>query len=199
MEKVIDKLLFDFHEDVSEHGASWTLGVERFIEGLNKAKSDGELWGSDGFVSVVGENIRNQDNRITADPIFAVQQKVFDLVPEGYEDSTEWRETESGDYCMASDSELDIIEKANEYDEDCITADNDEGEPTEWQKFYLRRRWEFVTCAFTEAGCKDYIKVNGHNLCEPRIYAYSGYRNKEWIGLRKHLASLPATPKETKT
>jgi hypothetical protein len=48
-------------------------------------------------------------------------------------------------------------------------------------------RWDFVTACFTEQGCKDYLAVNKHNLKEHRIYAESGYRNKEWIALRKFL------------
>ena len=46
---------------------------------------------------------------------------------------------------------------------------------------------EFVTACFTEKGCAEFIRVNGHNLTDPDIYAYSGYRNQEWIDLRKFL------------
>jgi hypothetical protein len=50
--------------------------------------------------------------------------------------------------------------------------------------------WEFVTGCLTEQGCKDYIACNGHNLREPRIYAYGAYRNAEFIALRKWLMGL---------
>ena len=46
----------------------------------------------------------------------------------------------------------------------------------------------FVTACLTRAGCKRYIKINGHNLRDPFIYVFSGYRNGEWAFLR---AALP--------
>jgi hypothetical protein len=45
----------------------------------------------------------------------------------------------------------------------------------------IAHHWEFVTGCLTEQGCKDFIACNGHNLNEPRIYAYSAYRNAEFI------------------
>lgn len=45
-------------------------------------------------------------------------------------------------------------------------------------------RWEFVTACLTEHGCKEYLRFNGHNLGETRIYAESGFRNQEVQMLR---------------
>lgn len=46
---------------------------------------------------------------------------------------------------------------------------------------------EFVTACFTEQGCKDYIKINGHNLKAPFIFAFGGWRNAEWEFVRDSL------------
>lgn len=51
--------------------------------------------------------------------------------------------------------------------------------------------WEVVTVCFTRKGAEQYLRVNGHNLWNPRIYAMSAYRNAEMIALREWLASLP--------
>jgi hypothetical protein len=56
--------------------------------------------------------------------------------------------------------------------------------------------WEFCMAAFTEEGCKEYLRQNGHNLTEPRIYAESFYRCPEMLALREFLMALP-TPSPT--
>lgn len=136
------------------------------------------------FLYEIGERIRTQDNRITADPIFAVQKLVKDIVPEGYEDSYEWCETESGDYCIADKrtaARLDLL--------------HEDGRDTgKWQKFFYRERWEFVTACFTEAGANEHIRLNGHNIGKARVYAYSAFRNPEMIELRQWLIGLAMPP-----
>ena len=47
--------------------------------------------------------------------------------------------------------------------------------------------FEFVQACFTEAAAQQYIDENKHNLKKPRIYVYSGDRNREWQAVRKHL------------
>ena len=125
--------------------------------------------------------MREQDNRATENPIFAVQVKVRDY---GFEtqfeggvtwiDTTEYDEADE-EYCKVLDRYYRM------YDE----------EPRSWRRVGYRDRWEFVTACFTEQGCKDYIKANGHNhRGEKRIFAYGGWRNYEWQDVRKHLLSF---------
>jgi hypothetical protein len=52
--------------------------------------------------------------------------------------------------------------------------------------------WDFVTACLTEAGADEYIRVNGHDLKEPRTYVTSGYRNQEWIDLRAFFMDDPS-------
>lgn len=110
------------------------------------------------------ESLHTQDNRITANPLFAVQQRrrIYGLDAD-YRDGVVW-----------------VDDEGNETDAD--VADS--------RELGYVDRWEFVTGCFTEQGCKDFIACNGHNLNEPRIYAYGSYRNAEWAALRDWLMSL---------
>lgn len=135
-------------------------------------------------ILAIGERLRTQDNRITADPLFAVQQKriVWGL-DDDYADKYRWVDYDGE--CSEEDAAL--------YD---AKRENGEPLPDGVRRVGLVEEWEFVTGCLTEQGCKDYIAANGHNLHEPRIYAYGSYRNREWIALRKWLMSLPSSPSE---
>lgn len=126
-------------------------------------------------IARIGKAIREQDNRITEAPIFAVQQRhrIWG-VEEG--DGHEWRSVEEWD--PVSDA------KAEEMEEhfDCFLE-----APDGYARIAYVDTWEFVTACFTEAGCKEYIRINGHNLTDPRIYAYGSYRNAEWRMIRQWL------------
>jgi hypothetical protein len=51
--------------------------------------------------------------------------------------------------------------------------------------------WEFVTACFTEEGCKEYLRQDGHNLRgEVEIFVAGGYRNDEWEAVREHLKGI---------
>lgn len=133
----------------------------------------------------IGELIRTQDNRATADPIFVVQEKkrLYGLDP-NYTEDTVWVH-DDGD-CKEADSEeterLDRLEDQGNPDED-------------WTNTGYVDRWVFVTACFTEQGCQDFIDANRHNLTDPRIYVASAYRNEEFIAVRRYIKSLPG-PKE---
>lgn len=124
-------------------------------------------------LEAISERLKTQDNRITADPIFVVQQRNriwgFDLE---YCEDWMWVDEEGNEATQ------------EEYEE--LKKHGDVG----WNKVGYKDTWEFVTACFTEQGCKDYIAYNGHNLTDPRIYAESGWRNAEWIGLRNYLMNL---------
>lgn len=126
----------------------------------------------------IGDLIATQDNRITDEPIFIVQQKrrIYG-VDDGYSDDYVWIDGES---CYTDE------EKA---ERDAERAENEEPKAEYRQCGYIDI-WEFVTACFTEQGCKDYLCQNAHNLREPRIYAEGSYRNKEWRDVRAFLISL---------
>jgi hypothetical protein len=131
-------------------------------------------------------NLRTQDNRATSWPMFAVQQKRRDYgYDPNYSDHVVWIdqcndcvEAPNEAECAKSDYVLEPDEPTHEQLEKQYQETGDE--PDGWTRTSYVDRWEFVTACFTEQGCKDYLEVNGHNLNEPRIYAYSGWRNHEW-------------------
>lgn len=123
-------------------------------------------------IRAIIERLHTQDNRITDNPLFAVQQKRrIGGVDTEYCENSEW----------VLDGEVIHLEPG-------------QNPPQDARRVGYIDKWEFVTGCFTEQGCKDFIACNGHNLNEPRIYAYGSYRNAEFIALRKWLMSLAAAP-----
>lgn len=133
----------------------------------------------------IAENLRTQDNRITANPIFIVQQRRRQYgMDTDYCEDVIWLHSDEG--CEVDEEEHDRLEA--EYKQTGETPDG-------YTRTGYLDSWEFVTACFTEQGCKDYIAVNGHNLKEPRIYAESGFRNREWEVLRAYLSALEQVSK----
>jgi len=134
----------------------------------------------------IGRLLATQDNRCTDQPLFVVQQKRAYVTEDGYNDCYyEWRETTSGDYSIASPQKRVHLEK---YFAEHGCA------PDGWMRFAMFDTWEFVTACFTEQGCKEYLRINGHNLNEPRIYADGSFRNHEYRAVRNWLLSIAAAP-----
>lgn len=111
-------------------------------------------------LSEISARLRTQDNRITQNPMFCVQQKrrVVGLDPR-WTDNTIW------------------YHNGEKVDEECEGA----------IKVGVLDLWETVMVAFTEEGCKEYLRQNAHNLREPRIYVESFNRCPEMILLRHWL------------
>jgi len=132
----------------------------------------------------IGELIRTQDNRITDQPMFIVQEKVriygFDPL---YADDYEWVD-EGGE--LAEPEQVVELEKGAA--EGLLI--------TNWVKTYYRERWDFVTACFTEQGCEDYLAENGHNHGETRIYVESACYNHEYQTVRKALMAYAEIPEE---
>ena len=125
--------------------------------------------------------LHSQDNRCTADPIFAVRQKRRRWGIEEPED----------DYAFINaENDYETVERGDPDFERLDALDDNFELPKEWRKSGYVDEYEFVTACFTEQGCKDYLARNGHNLNEPEIYAYSAYRNQEFIEVRNFLKSL---------
>ena len=117
------------------------------------------------LLSAIGERLRTQNNRYTADPMFCVQEKFREYgFDPAYADQTVWIDMEGGDY-----------------------GETEPGSPGAEETGY-KDRWETVMVAFTEEGCKEYLKLNGHNhRGETRIYIKSWNRCPEMIAIREYL------------
>ncbi|BBF46741.1 ead/Ea22-like family protein [Escherichia coli] len=128
---------------------------------------------------IIGENIRTQDNRITSDPMFCVYQKREIVVDADYDyDRIVWVDEDGNEANKLQSRRLELLHE------------NFREPPEKWRRVAVKDIDEFVTCCFTEQGCKDYLAVNGHNLRLPFIYVKSGFRNAEYIGIRNWLAGI---------
>lgn len=124
--------------------------------------------------------LHTQDNRITDQPVFIVQKKVRDWgLADGYTDNFAWLDS-NNEFWEADEKQARILDKMYERGKDMGG----------WRKVGYRDRWEFVTACFTEKGCEDYIRRNGHNLGENRIYADASWRNHEYQVVRNFLLGL---------
>jgi hypothetical protein len=124
----------------------------------------------------IGERIRTQDNRCTADPIFQVRvrRRIYGMDPQWMHEPV-WIDTEDG---------------ARE-----VEPPDDPDNPPE---FVIQTGcidvWEVKMVAFTEEGCKEHLRLNGHNyrhFQEVEIYADYLNRCPEMIAIRNALMALP--------
>jgi hypothetical protein len=127
-------------------------------------------------LAAIGERLRTQDNRITENPMFCVQIKKRDVgYDSAYASNTCWH---------------DAAGEETIYDDD---PDFKQPEGDHWDEFGYVDRWETVMVAFTEKGCEDYLRLNGHNdkrkahNGEVRIYVESFNRCEEMIAIRQAL------------
>ncbi|EJD4131575.1 ead/Ea22-like family protein [Escherichia coli] len=128
---------------------------------------------------IIGENIRTQDNRITSDPMFCVYQKREIVVDADYDyDRIVWVDEDGNEANKRQSRRLELLHE------------NFREPPEKWRRVAVKDIDEFVTCCFTEQGCKNYLAANGHNLRLPFIYVKSGFRNAEYIGIRNWLAGI---------
>ncbi len=130
-------------------------------------------------LKAIGNAMLTQDNRCTAYPIFLVQQgwREYGYDPE-YATPTVWIDT-------CNNREEANKEEAKKLCDMVENGENIDG----WVLTGYVDRWEFVTACFTEKGAQDFIKINGHNLGESRIYVDSLWRNEEMKLIRRHLIS----------
>lgn len=123
------------------------------------------------ILSAIAEQLKTQDNRCTSNPMFCVQERRRLVgMDAGYTDNLCWHD-------CANDETI--------YDDDVDFKGPPEGE--EWDRFGYIDQWFTVMVAFTQAGCEEYLRQNGHNLKSPRIYVESFNRCPEMIAIRNSL------------
>jgi hypothetical protein len=129
----------------------------------------------------IGHQLRTQDNRCAANPIFQVRglMRYYGIDP-SWTDDPVWIDTEDG-----------AVE---------VDPPEDPGNPGEFiiQVGYLDV-WEVLMVAFTEEGCKKHLELNGHNYRRYRkveIYADNIKRCPEMFAIREFLLGLPVPQAE---
>ncbi|HCQ8985211.1 TPA: hypothetical protein OMI17_001509 [Klebsiella pneumoniae] len=125
----------------------------------------------------IGELIRTQDNRITDQPMFVVFQKREIIGSDEHSPSR---------ICWVWDGE-----EVSELRAKRLEVLYQDGRDTRgYDRYAMQEVDEFVTACFTEHGCKDYLRQNGHNLRLPYIYACGSFRNNEYQLVRNWLAGI---------
>ncbi|MGU3730326.1 ead/Ea22-like family protein [Klebsiella michiganensis] len=125
----------------------------------------------------IGELIRTQDNRITDQPMFVVFQKREIIGSDEHSPSR---------ICWVWDGE-----EVSELRAKRLEALYQDGRDTRgYDRYAMQEVDDFVTACFTEHGCKEYLRQNGHNLRQPYIYACGSFRNNEYQLVRNWLAGI---------
>lgn len=125
----------------------------------------------------IGDLIRTQHNRITDQPMFVVFQKREIIGSDEHSPSR---------ICWVWDGE-----EVSELRAKRLEALYQDGRDTRgYDRYAMQEVDEFVTACFTEHGCKDYLRQNGHNLRLPYIYACGSFRNNEYQLVRNWLAGI---------
>jgi len=133
----------------------------------------------------IGERIRTQDNAITDQPIFMVQEKKRVYGVDGsYTDRFVW---------VSSDPYQEVVE-ADEKTADKLELAHWDGvgkNPTAgWDRVGYIDIWINVQPFFTRWAAQEFIDGYGYNFNEPRIFVESGYRNWEWEEARRLFMSI---------
>ena len=164
---------------VAKANPATVLALLDDLEAQSKRIAELEKKAAPDSFGIIGENIRTQDNRITSDPMFCVYQKREIVVDADYDyDRIVWVDEDGNEANKRQSRRLELLHE------------NFREPPEKWRRVAVKDIDEFVTCCFTEQGCKDYLAVNGHNLRLPFIYVKSGFRNAEYIGIRNWLAGI---------
>lgn len=132
----------------------------------------------------IGERIRTQDNRITANPIYVVQRK-----RRTYGFDTDYDDGERTVWLHSDESVEATAEERKPLDEAWERGDDI---PEGWIRTSYVDTWEFVMPFFTEAAADRYVRENAHRLGEARVFVDSAYRNPEWQAIREYLMALAA-------
>lgn len=169
----------DAEVDRNFPSANFAYAVQVAVLELRRTREIATVLAAPESFAVISENIRTQDNRVTSEPMFCVYQKREIVAHEDYDhDRIVWVDEDGNEANERQRMRLELLHE------------NYREPPEKWRRIAVKEIDEFVTCCFTEQGCKDYLACNGHNLRLPFIYVKSGFRNAEYIGIRNWLAGI---------
>ncbi|EMW3227434.1 hypothetical protein K8Q45_22580 [Escherichia coli] len=175
-------LLVEALERKEEQRANWFQMAQKLGEDLDAAeKRIADLESRTVKLSpelyTIGDLIRTQDNRITDQPMFVVFQNREIIGSDEHSPSR---------ICWVWDGE-----EVSELRAKRLEALYQDGRDTRgYDRYAMQEVDEFVTACFTEHGCKEYLRQNGHNLRLPYIYACGSFRNNEYQLVRNWLAGI---------
>ena len=159
------------------------------------------------FLIELSEQLNTQDNRMTADPIFAVCYDKKLPTDEDHAEGYEWFDPEDADVIGDDD---DLITYLKEHHSDFVKDHCDECElyieeltvddleyydlPAGIRKEFYLKEQTFVKASLTEVGAQQFIDRKQHDYPPLYIYAYSMCFQWQMIELRKWLMSLTDKP-----
>jgi len=185
----VDNDVFDPAADTLE----WHPDLLRAVEARKAKAEPAEERKPSHDLSAIGQRLRTQDNRCTQSPMFIVQERQsFGVEPsEGDEDvwlDEDWSEVDA-------ETAARLNELGNEFEWDL--TEEQQAELKRHTKRGIKHFWEFRMAAFTEEGCKEYLRLNGHNLNKPRIYVESFHRCPEMLAIREFLMAQTETKEKS--
>ena len=135
----------------------------------------------------IAERLRTQDNRITADPIFVVQEekRVYGM-DASYSDNIAWLHA---DECHEVDAKL--ARRLEKLFWDSCEPKTQKRIDERYTRTGYFDEWVNVQPFFTEDAADAYCDTQKHrHKGKLRVFADSAYRNPEWRAVRKFLLSL---------
>lgn len=133
-------------------------------------------------LAALREELRTQDNAITADPLFVVlqEERIYGVSQDYQTNGYTWV-GEDDSSVTADDDETKVLDKLLDEDRELSIGG------VTYERVWYRIVPRFVTACLTRKGAEAFIACNGHNLTKPYIYVESLYRNDEMLALRNHL------------
>ena len=153
------------------------------------------------FLIELQHKLNTQESDGSADPLFwgVMEKKIFDAGPgcgDGFqlfwdcesmyrndqiEELKKWM-WDTGEFVESELESIDDLDTAKEVLEKAGYS------PCEIREFkYVDMLSENTGAFLTKEACEHHIKINGHNLCNPRTYAMTAVRNFEYERLLKIL------------
>ena len=132
-------------------------------------------------LKAIQHELKTQDNRCTADPIFLVEEceRITGMDSE-YVDDYVWYDLEN--HSEADEEETKMLEDLDDKLEDI---------PNQWQKCYYFDKWKTVQSFFTEKAAQQYVdSCYYRHRGKLRVYADSLYRNHEMKMIRDYILNL---------
>ena len=133
-------------------------------------------------LTALREELRTQDNAVTADPLFVVfqEERIYGVSQDYQTNGYTWVGADDSSV-TADDDEAKVLDKLLDADRELSIGG------ATYERVWYRIVPRFVTACFTRKGAEDYIACNGHNLTKPYIYVDTLYGNHEMLALRNHL------------
>lgn len=140
-------------------------------------------------LSGIAKELNTQDNRITQDPLFVVQEKVRTWgMDENYADDYEFiKKNSEGEVAEGKEREKLLLAH---WDAECLK---------EWDKVHYKDEWQSLahTASFCAQSVQDYVDHKAYrHTDELRTYAESANANPEFKFLRRLLMADALLPKE---